>query len=106
MLDRDTAFTPAYELKERIATKQISPVELTELYLDRIERLDSQLNSYLLVDRDGALKSAKAAEDVGFAAATTPPVCLLGSGTGNVEISFGTNRFVNLTGGTCRPAVS
>lgn len=62
MLDRETAFTPAYELKEQIATKQISPVELTALYFDRIDKLDSQLNSYLTLMRDEAMEMAREAE--------------------------------------------
>ena len=62
-MDEKLAFTPATEMRELIATKQVSPVEITELYFDRIERLDSQLNSYLTLDRDGAMKTAKAAEE-------------------------------------------
>ena len=62
MIDEDLAFAPATELIALIAAKQVSPVELTELYLDRIERLDSQLRSYILVAADHALASARAAE--------------------------------------------
>ena len=46
-IDENLAFTPASELAVLIADKQVSPVELTQLYFDRIDRLDSQLNSYL-----------------------------------------------------------
>ena len=46
-IDENLAFTPASELAALIADKQVSPVELTQLYFDRIDRLDSQLNSYL-----------------------------------------------------------
>ena len=62
MVDEDLAFAPATDLLELIATKQVSPVELTELYYDRIDRLDSKLNSYLLLTRDHAMESARAAE--------------------------------------------
>ena len=62
MQDEELAFAPATELLELISTKQVSPVELTELYFDRIDRLDSQLNSYLLLTRDEAMRTAKAAE--------------------------------------------
>ena len=62
MIDEELAFAPATELLRLIAAKQVSPVELTELYLDRIERLDSQLRSFLVVAADEALASAKAAE--------------------------------------------
>ena len=63
MIDDELAFASATELLELIATKQVSPVELTELYFSRIDRLDSQLNSYLLLTHDEAMKTAKAAEE-------------------------------------------
>jgi aspartyl-tRNA(Asn)/glutamyl-tRNA(Gln) amidotransferase subunit A len=62
VVDEELAFTPATELLELIATKRVSPVELTELYYSRIDRLDSQLNSYLLLTRETAMAEAKAAE--------------------------------------------
>ncbi len=62
MLDQDLAFRSATELVELVATRHVSPVELTQLYFDRIDRLDSQLNSYLLLTHDEAMETAKAAE--------------------------------------------
>ena len=62
MADRDLAFAPASEHKKLIAGKQISPVELTELYLRRIEGLDGKLNSYLTVTGDEALHAARLVE--------------------------------------------
>ena len=62
MIDAELAFASATDLLELILTKQISPVELTELYFDRIERLDSQLNAFLLLTHDEAMETAKAAE--------------------------------------------
>ena len=64
MGDEELAFASATELLELISTKQVSPVELTELYFNRIGRLDSRLNAYLLLTHDEAMKTAKAAEDV------------------------------------------
>ena len=61
-MDKELAFTPAWRLRELIGDKKVSPVELTELYFDRIDSLDSRLNAYLTLDRDGAMKSAKVAE--------------------------------------------
>ena len=40
----------------------ISSVELTDHYLERIERLNSQFNAYLYVDNDGAKASAASAD--------------------------------------------
>jgi Asp-tRNA(Asn)/Glu-tRNA(Gln) amidotransferase A subunit family amidase len=62
MTDADLAFTPASKLREMVASRAVSPVELVELYLRRIERLNPTLNAYLTVCADEALTSAKAAE--------------------------------------------
>ncbi len=61
-MDEKLAFAPASELRTLVATKQVSPVELTELYFERIDRLDSKLNAYLTLTRDEAMESARAAE--------------------------------------------
>ena len=62
-IDENLAFVPSHELAALIAGKQVSPVEVTQLYYDRIERLDSQLNSYLTLTKDEAMESARAAEE-------------------------------------------
>lgn len=59
----DLAFTPAYRLRELIAGKQVSPVELTKLCLRRIEALDPRLNAFLTITADQAMQRAKAAEE-------------------------------------------
>src|SRR6266542_6931633 len=58
----ELAFAPALELAARLRARELSPVELVELYLDRIGRLDPQLNAYVTVDAGGALAAARAAE--------------------------------------------
>jgi len=50
------------EAARRIAAKQLSPVELAKTHLDRIRRLDPDLNAFLLVTEERALADAKAAE--------------------------------------------
>ncbi len=62
MTDRELAFTPAYELVKLVADKKVSPVALTRVFLERIERLNPELNAYLTVTADEAMESAKAAE--------------------------------------------
>ncbi len=42
MLDKNLAFAPATEHLEMIATRQVSRVELVELYLQRIQDLDGK----------------------------------------------------------------
>jgi len=56
----DLAFTPALEQARLIRTKEVSPVELVELYLQRIQRLDAQLGSYFTVMAEQAIADAKA----------------------------------------------
>jgi aspartyl-tRNA(Asn)/glutamyl-tRNA(Gln) amidotransferase subunit A len=45
-----------------IATKRLSPVELTRLCLDRVKKLDPTLHSFLLLTEDRAMADAAAAE--------------------------------------------
>jgi amidase len=54
----DTCFAEAGELARLIRQRELSSVELVELYLDRIERLDPTLNAYVTVDADGARAAA------------------------------------------------
>ena len=63
MSNQELAYSSATDLLQLISDKQVSPVELTQLFLDRIERIDPQLNSFLIVTHDQALADAKAAED-------------------------------------------
>ena len=49
-------------VSELIKNKDISPVELTEYMLRRIEKLDTRLNSYATVCADYAIDSAREAE--------------------------------------------
>ena len=63
MNEKELALTPAIKLRDLIQSKEISPVEITKIYLDRINKFDGRLNSYLTVTADSALESAKLAED-------------------------------------------
>lgn len=50
------------ELAPLLETKQISPVEVTESVLKRVEQYNSKINAYIRVDAEDAQKSAKIAE--------------------------------------------
>ncbi len=50
------------ELSKMVQGKEISSTELTEFYLDRIEKEDEKLNSFITVMRESALAQAKAAD--------------------------------------------
>ncbi len=56
----DLAFAPALEQAQLIRQREVSPLELVELYLERIQRLDSHLGSYFTVTAEQALADAKA----------------------------------------------
>lgn len=61
-LEESLFFLPVSELGRRIRAKQLSPVALTEGYLERLERIGPKLGAVITVTRDLALKEAKAAE--------------------------------------------
>ena len=50
------------QLSEQIHSGQLSPVELMEHQLERVESLDERLHSFRLVSRERAMAGAQAAE--------------------------------------------
>ena len=58
----DLCFTPATELAALIRSRQLSPVEIMEAVLARIDAMNPRLNAYLAVDAGCAREQAKAAE--------------------------------------------
>ncbi len=62
----DIPFLPATRLAQLIQGREVSPVEATEAYLDRIEQVDGKLNSYITVCKEEAMAAARQAEaDIG-----------------------------------------
>ena len=59
---KELPFLTASQLSRLIETKEVSPVEATEAYLDRIEAVDPKLNSYITVTGEQALETARQAE--------------------------------------------
>ncbi len=55
-------FTPAHELADRINQRMLSPVEVMEAYLGRIERHNPELNALVTLHADRALDEARAME--------------------------------------------
>ncbi len=55
-------FLSASELSRLIESKEVSPVEATEAYLDRIDDIDFKFNAYLTVTRELAMDAAREAE--------------------------------------------
>src|SRR5260221_4466397 len=62
MNDLDLAFASINEVGRLFRKRALSPVELTRLMLARIERIDKNLNAFITVCADVALKQAKKAE--------------------------------------------
>ena len=59
---KELPFLTASQLSNLIETKEVSPVEATEAYLDRIEEVDPKLNSYITITGEQAVESARQAE--------------------------------------------
>lgn len=62
MLGQEVLYLTVTELAKQIETKKISPVELTESYLARSEKLGPKLNAYARLTPDVGLEQARKAE--------------------------------------------
>jgi aspartyl-tRNA(Asn)/glutamyl-tRNA(Gln) amidotransferase subunit A len=62
MTASDPCFLSVAEAAALIAAKRLSPVELVQAYLARIERLDGIVHAYVRVLHDDALAAARTAE--------------------------------------------
>jgi len=60
--EESLAFATIEELAALLAKRKISPVELTELFLRRIERQNPSLNAFLTITAEAALAAARRAE--------------------------------------------
>lgn len=58
----ELTFLSAVSMAEQIREKKLSPVELVEAHLARIEKLNSKLKAFVQVDAEGARCQARAAE--------------------------------------------
>jgi Asp-tRNA(Asn)/Glu-tRNA(Gln) amidotransferase A subunit family amidase len=58
----DIAYIPATELATRIRRGDLSPVDVVEYFLDRIERRDDEINAYVTVCDEKARTAAEEAE--------------------------------------------
>ena len=55
----DLVFKSGQELAALIKTRKVSPVEVTEAFLDRAEMLNPRVNAFITVTRDHALAAAR-----------------------------------------------
>jgi Asp-tRNA(Asn)/Glu-tRNA(Gln) amidotransferase A subunit family amidase len=59
----DLTFLAAVEMAQQIREKKISPVELIEVHLGKIEKLNPRLNAFVQVDAERARQQAREAEE-------------------------------------------
>ncbi len=74
MNDTDLCYLSAVELRDRFKRRELSPVEVTEAVLRRIETLNPGLNAYVTVTADLALAQARSAEAAYAAEDPAPPL--------------------------------
>src|SRR5690606_16853313 len=59
----EVAFWPVTKLSELIRTRQVTSLELTEMYLDRLERYGPQLECVVTLTKERALEQARRADE-------------------------------------------
>lgn len=101
-LDASLAFASIPEIGKLYRRRKLSPVELTQLLLDRTARLNPRLNAYLALNSEIALKDAAAAESALCAKSRRKSSCDLGPLHG-IPISLKDNIYtagLRTTGGS------
>jgi len=63
MNKEEICFLPAFEMKEKIASQELSSVEITEAIIERINKINPIINAYCTTTFDLARKMAKEADD-------------------------------------------
>ncbi len=64
MAERDLCLTPATDLVRLYRAKKISPLEVMQAVLARIDQVNPQVNAYVTVARESALRAARAATNM------------------------------------------
>ncbi|HUG15123.1 MAG TPA: amidase [Thermomicrobiales bacterium] len=72
---RDICYMPATELRERYRRRELSPLEVAGVVLERIGALNPTLNAYLTVTVERALDDARAAERAWGGDGDPGPLC-------------------------------
>ena len=89
MQDTDLLYTPAWQLRQLLDERKVSSVELTELYLRRIEHLNPKLNAFLTVTGDEAKASAQSADEKIQAGETGRPLLGIPISIKDLEVTRG-----------------
>lgn len=62
-MDKQLTDLTLSEIKKLLKNGEVSSVEVTRAYLDRIEKLDAKIGAFITIDREGALKAAQNSDD-------------------------------------------
>src|SRR5262245_29072796 len=102
MASDELCWLSATDLAPQIRRRKVSPVEVVDAVLERIERLNPQVNAYVTVTAEGARREARAAERaVTRRGATLGPLHGVPFSvkdlviTGGVRTTFGTRLFAD-----------
>ncbi|RCG23443.1 amidase [Sphaerisporangium album] len=57
-----------------VRSRELSPVEITKHYLERVERLDSEVGAFVTLTRERALEQAREAEELAMRGGDLPPL--------------------------------
>jgi amidase len=87
------AFLPALEQARLVREGEVSSRELVELYLERIERLDPELNAYVTVTAEHALAAAESPADGPFGGVPLPIKDLVE--TAGIRTTFSSRAFAD-----------
>ena len=60
-MSRDLCFTPAVELARLYRARKVSPLEVMQAVLERLDQVNPVVNAFVTVDREGALRQARRA---------------------------------------------
>lgn len=101
--DDDLCFTPAVEVAAAIRRRELSPVDVVDVVLARIERLQPRLNCFVTVIPEQARKAAAAAEKLVMSTAVEDLPPLHGvpvtvkdlEETAGVRTTFGSRHFAD-----------
>jgi amidase len=64
----------ASDIARFVSRKELSPVEVVEAYLSRIEKLNPQINAFSVIDYEGARAQARQAEKIASSGGELPPL--------------------------------
>jgi amidase len=91
--DDDLPFLSATEQARLVREREVSSLELVETYLERIERIDPELNSFVTVSADQALAEARAPRPGPFSGVPLPIKDL--SETAGIRTTFSCKAFAD-----------